>query len=222
MRASGNDARSNLSTEGLEVGALAGKVIKATAAIAGVKLEEAVIGAGWDSGDGAASAGSGNRGNGGRDTGSADSGSIGGGDAQAAAGRRVLRAIIAGRGIGGDGAGSDGDLANIDGSGNNLVTRAAGGLRDEGSHSAGAKKKAMSVQSALHMSRNEDIPRSRSDCQTNEAGAVGRARGKVGKSGTSSSNLTVAIVAGAGTLLNDRAQSQAGEREDDGSLHFQR
>lgn len=66
------------------------------------------------------------------------------------------------------------------------------------------------------------IPRSRGDGLTDEARAIRRPGSKVGETGTGSGNLTVAVVAGASTLLNDRAKSQAGERENDGGLHFQR
>lgn len=138
MRAGLDNTGSDLSADSLEVGALAGKILKTTAVVLGVELLEAVVGAGRNGGDGAAGAGGGNGGDGGRDTGSADGGGVGGGDAQAAAGRRVCGAVIAGRGVCRDGAGGDGDLADIDGAGSHLVTRAASGLGDEGRHGASA------------------------------------------------------------------------------------
>ena len=138
MGASLNDTGGDLSAESLEVGALAGKIIETSATVVGVQAEEAVIGAGRDGSDGTARAGGGNGGDGAGDARSTNGGGIGRGDTKAAAGSRVRRAVIAGRGVCRDSSGGGGDLADLDGAGNNLFTRAAGGLRDEGGHGAGA------------------------------------------------------------------------------------
>lgn len=53
-----------------------------------------------------------------------------------------------------------------------------------------------------------------------EAGAVGLARGEGQEAGAGTGDLTVAVVASAGTLLEDRAEGKASEGEDDGGLHF--
>jgi hypothetical protein len=54
-----------------------------------------------------------------------------------------------------------------------------------------------------------------------EAGAVGLALGEGQEAVAGTGDLTVAVVASAGALLEDRAQGKGGEREDDGGLHFE-
>ena len=193
--ASGLEAGGDGIAEGLEVGALAGQVLDAGAAVGGGDVGEALVAALGHALEGEVDAAGGNGGDGDGGAGGANGGGAGG-DAEAAAGRGVGVAVGAGRGISRDGSRGGGDLAGLDLTGNDGGAR---GDEDGGGDGAGGR------------SHDNGL----------EGRAVGRAGGKGREAGTGASHLAVAVVAGAGTLLDDGGEAEAGEGEDDGGLHLE-
>ncbi len=223
MRARGFQARRDVPPKLLEVGALAGQVIKACAAVLRLQSDEAVVTASRYSGQGPADAGGGCRSNGDGDTRRTDSSGIGCGDSEATAGRLILGRIFARGGVRGDGTGNDGDLAGLDALVGNRPSTAHRGSsgRNEGSDSRGAVcQRRLAVMTCPTMSRPLPLRGSYPDLQ--EAGAVGRSRLKGEEASAGTGDLAIAVVARAVASFKDGTHGQAGKRENDGGLHIEK
>ena len=196
--------------------ALALKVIGGAAGSGGA-LGPAVRGTGGRGGGSVARAVSGDGGDGGVGPAGAYGGGPGG-DAEAFAGRGVGGIVAARGGVGRDCRLRGGNLALLDLNGALLGSGTLGLPGNDGDDALPARRYYQALPWGWDMA-DLDLPGDTGDLDLLELRAVGAAAREGQEASLGAGDLAVAVVTGAGTLLDDRAQSQGGEGENSSGLH---